>query len=98
MSSYIIDITAKILIFKENENKYLLDKILDTVGQKGTGKWSVDVSLDLEMPINVRADSVYQRYMSMLKDERIDLANAYPRDIISLKHEKNHIEELAGTL
>jgi len=71
LDSYLIEITAEILAKKDEDGSPLVAKILDTAGQKGTGKWSVESSLDLGIPITLMAEAVYARCVSALKDERV---------------------------
>lgn len=70
LSSYLIEITRDILKFREND-KPLIENILDTAGQKGTGKWTVISSLDLGAPLTLIGEAVYARALSSLKDERV---------------------------
>jgi 6-phosphogluconate dehydrogenase len=70
LDSFLIEITANILAYKEN-GEPLIDKILDTAGQKGTGKWTVIDSAELGIPITLIAEAVYSRCVSALKDERV---------------------------
>src|SRR6185369_2986621 len=71
LDSYLIEITRDILAFKDADGQPLVDKILDTAGQKGTGKWTVISSQDLGIPITLMAEAVYSRCVSALKDERV---------------------------
>ena len=71
LDSYLIEITSKIFTFKDEDGSYLLDHILDTAGQKGTGKWTVTSGLDEGMPITLIAEAVFARMISALKDERV---------------------------
>ena len=71
LDSYLIEITSKILPFKDTDGQPLVDKILDAAGQKGTGKWTVISSMDLGIPITLIAEAVYSRCVSALKDERV---------------------------
>jgi 6-phosphogluconate dehydrogenase len=71
LNSYLIEITRDILAFKENGYP-LVDKILDTAGQKGTGKWTVVASLDNGAPLTLIGEAVYGRTLSALKDERVE--------------------------
>ncbi|MEG1615589.1 MAG: decarboxylating NADP(+)-dependent phosphogluconate dehydrogenase [Bacteroidales bacterium] len=98
LSSYLIEITADILDFKELDGKYLVDMILDTAGQKGTGRWSVESALQEGIPLTVIAEAVFQRGLSFQKEERVDLSYAYPRETITVKGSKIHIEELEASL
>ncbi|MDB5178839.1 MAG: 6-phosphogluconate dehydrogenase [Patescibacteria group bacterium] len=71
LDSYLIQITSEILAFKDNDGTPLVDKILDTAGQKGTGKWTVMSSAELGQPVTVIAEALYARCLSALKDERL---------------------------
>ena len=71
LDSYLIEITRDILAFKDTDGTPLVDKILDTAGQKGTGKWTVINSQELGIPITLMAEAVYSRCVSALKDERV---------------------------
>jgi 6-phosphogluconate dehydrogenase len=74
LNSYLIEITRDILAFKDADGQPLVDKILDTAGQKGTGKWTVISSQDLGIPITLIAEAVYARCISALKEERVAAA------------------------
>jgi 6-phosphogluconate dehydrogenase len=74
LNSYLIEITRDILAFKDTDGQPLVDKILDTAGQKGTGKWTVISSQDLGIPITLIAEAVYSRCISALKEERVAAA------------------------
>ena len=71
LDSYLIEISRDILGKKDDDGQPLVDKILDTAGQKGTGKWTVINSQDLGIPITLMAEAVYSRCVSALKDERV---------------------------
>jgi 6-phosphogluconate dehydrogenase len=71
LNSYLVEITRDILAFKDKDGQPLVDKILDTAGQKGTGKWTVISSQDLGIPITLIAEAVYARMISALKEERV---------------------------
>src|SRR5436190_11618143 len=72
LDSYLIEITRDILAFKEPDGKPLVDRILDTAGQKGTGKWTVMDSMELGIPITLIAEAVFSRCVSALKSERVE--------------------------
>src|SRR3982751_6288339 len=74
LDSYLIEISRDILAKKDTDGAPLVDKILDTAGQKGTGKWTVINSQDLGIPITLMAEAVYSRCVSALKDERVKAA------------------------
>lgn len=71
LNSYLIEITSDILAFKDLDGEPLIDKILDTAGQKGTGKWTGTVALELGVPLTLIAESVFSRCLSAMKDERV---------------------------
>ena len=71
LQSYLIEITRDILNSKEN-NKPIVENILDTAGQKGTGKWTVIASLDMGAPLTLISESVFARSLSALKEERVE--------------------------
>ena len=73
LDSYLIEITADIIGFKEN-NEYVLDTILDKAGQKGTGKWTGINALELGIPLTLIGEAVFARCLSAIKDERIAAA------------------------
>jgi 6-phosphogluconate dehydrogenase len=74
LDSYLIEITRDILAYKEPDGTPLVDRILDTAGQKGTGKWTVIDSMEMGIPITLIAEAVYSRCVSSLKDERVAAA------------------------
>jgi 6-phosphogluconate dehydrogenase len=71
LDSYLIEITRDILAFKDTDGKALVDKILDTAGQKGTGKWTGIAALDLGIPLTLIGEAVFARCLSAIKDERV---------------------------
>jgi 6-phosphogluconate dehydrogenase len=71
LNSYLIEITADILAFRDEDGKPLVDKILDKAGQKGTGKWTVTAALDQGIPLTLIGEAVFSRCLSAIKDERI---------------------------
>ena len=74
LDSYLIEISRDILAKKDEDGQPLVEKILDTAGQKGTGKWTVVNSQDLGIPITLIAEAVYSRCVSALKEERVKAA------------------------
>jgi 6-phosphogluconate dehydrogenase len=71
LDSYLIEISSLIFAKKDEDGKPLVDKILDTAGQKGTGKWTVISALDTGQPVTLIGESVFARCLSALKDERV---------------------------
>ncbi len=76
LSSFLLSATINILRKKEN-GKFLLDYILDKAEQKGTGKWSVEISLETGIPCPAIAAAVFSRYVSMLKEDRVKYSKLY---------------------
>lgn len=71
LDSYLIEITRDILGYKNENGEAVLDKILDTAGQKGTGKWAVTSALDVGQPLTLIGEAVFARCLSALKNERV---------------------------
>jgi 6-phosphogluconate dehydrogenase len=71
LDSYLIEITRDILAYKE-DGEALVEKILDTAGQKGTGKWTGIAALDIGVPLTLIGESVFARVLSSQKDERVE--------------------------
>ncbi|MGC9151794.1 MAG: decarboxylating NADP(+)-dependent phosphogluconate dehydrogenase [Microbacter sp.] len=72
LNSYLIEITRDILAYKDADGTPLVDKILDTAGQKGTGKWTAVTALDLGIPLTLIGESVFARCLSAQKDLRVE--------------------------
>jgi len=72
LNSYLIEITRDILAYKDTDGNPLVDKILDTAGQKGTGKWTGIAALDLGIPLTLIGEAVFSRCLSALKNERVN--------------------------
>jgi 6-phosphogluconate dehydrogenase len=72
LDSYLIEITRDILAYKDTDGKPLVDKILDTAGQKGTGKWTAVAALDLGIPLTLIGEAVFSRCLSAVKNERVE--------------------------
>lgn len=81
LNSYLIEISSAILAHKEQNGQYLIDSILDTAGQKGTGKWSVINSLEYGSPLNLISAAVYERSLSANKNLRVEAAAAFSRRV-----------------
>lgn len=71
LDSFLIEITGNILAFRDTDGSALVDHILDTAGQKGTGKWTVIDSAELAQPVTLIAEAVYARCVSAMKEERV---------------------------
>lgn len=72
LDSYLIEITRDILAFKDEDGGPLVEKILDTAGQKGTGKWTGISALDLGIPLTLIGEAVFSRCLSAIKEERVE--------------------------
>lgn len=80
LESYLIEITGDILAYKDRDGKPLVDKILDTAGQKGTGKWMSVAALDKGTPLTLISEAVFSRCLSAQKDERVAASKHFPRE------------------
>ncbi|MDD4011566.1 MAG: decarboxylating NADP(+)-dependent phosphogluconate dehydrogenase [Sphaerochaetaceae bacterium] len=77
LDSYLIEITRDILSRKDEDGQPLVDKILDTAGQKGTGKWTGISALDEGVPLTLIAEAVFARCLSAMKDQRVEADAAF---------------------
>jgi len=102
LDSFLIEITAQIFAKKDDDEKTpMVDVILDTAGQKGTGKWTAISALDLGMPVTLIGESVFARCLSALKDERVKAAKILEgpgKNSISAEHKAEFIEEVRRAL
>jgi len=101
LDSFLIEITAEILSKKDEEDgQPMVDKILDTAGQKGTGKWTAISALDLGMPVTLIGEAVFGRCLSAIKEERVRASKvlaAPPKS--DIKHDKKtFIEDVRRAL
>ncbi|GEQ60790.1 NADP-dependent phosphogluconate dehydrogenase [Vagococcus lutrae] len=84
LDSYLMEITADILTRKDEETgKPIVDVILDAAGNKGTGKWTSQSALDLGVPLPLITESVFARYISAMKDERVAASKIIPAPTVS---------------
>ncbi len=88
LDSYLIDITTNILAYKDADGKPLVDKILDTAGQKGTGKWTSQAALDEGSPLTLISEAVFSRCLSAIKDERVYAAGQFDKKAPAFKGDK----------
>ena len=100
LDSYLIEITRDILAKKDEEGRYVLDYILDTAGQKGTGKWTAISALDLGEPLTLISESVYARCLSALKEERTEASKILegPKPVRFTGDRKAFLEDLRKAL
>jgi len=99
LDSYLIEITRDILAYKDTDGQPLVDKILDTAGQKGTGKWTVVASRELGIPVTLIAEAVYARCVSAMKDERVAASKKLkgPKPVIATERAK-FVEDIRKAL
>jgi 6-phosphogluconate dehydrogenase len=74
LDSYLIEITRDIMGYRDERGEPIVEKILDTAGQKGTGKWTAVSALDMGIPLTLIGEAVLARFLSALKDERVEAA------------------------
>ncbi len=102
LKSYLIDITADILTRKDDlgTGKPIVDVILDRAGNKGTGKWSSQSALELGVPQSLITESVYARYISAMKDERVAASQVLPNPEFDLGdvNKKELVEKIRRAL
>ena len=89
LNSYLIGITADICRVRDTDGGYLLDRILDIAGQKGTGKWTAEAALEESDPLTLITEAVHARFLSAMADERSKASALY-------RSENNDIHEHAG--
>ena len=88
LDSYLVEITRDIMAYKDTDGSPLVEKILDTAGQKGTGKWTGVIALDLGVPLTLIAESVFARCISALKDERVEASKVIAGPVKSFTGDK----------
>ncbi|NQV34887.1 MAG: decarboxylating NADP(+)-dependent phosphogluconate dehydrogenase [Phycisphaeraceae bacterium] len=91
LDSYLIEITRDILGYKDEAGEEVLDQILDTAGQKGTGKWTGIAALDLGMPLTLIGEAVFARCLSAMKDERVAASKVLSGPMTTFKGCKNQL-------
>jgi 6-phosphogluconate dehydrogenase len=100
LDSYLIEITADIFSKKDEDGQPMVDKILDTAGQKGTGKWTGISSLELGVPVTLIGEAVYARCLSAMKEERVEASKVLKADVHAPKiaDRAAYIEEVRRAL
>ena len=91
LSSYLIEITANILKYKDKDGTYLVDNILDTAGEKGTGKWTAAVALELGSSLTLIGEAVFARYLSSLKDQRVVASKQLNGPVVNFSGDKEKV-------
>jgi 6-phosphogluconate dehydrogenase len=85
LDSYLIDITEQIFAKKDDDGEAIVEKILDTAGQKGTGKWTAISALDTGTPVTLIGEAVFSRCLSAIKDERVRASAILPGPAAAVK-------------
>jgi 6-phosphogluconate dehydrogenase len=99
LDSYLIEITRDILAFKDEDGKPLVDKILDTAGQKGTGKWTAISALDHGIALTLIGEAVFSRCLSAVKSERVEASKVLHGPKIEFKGDRqSFINDLKDAL
>ena len=99
LDSYLIEITRDILAKKDEDGAPLVDKILDTAGQKGTGKWTAISALDEGVPLTLIGEAVFARCLSAMKEERVVAADVFPHAVPAFEGDKEaFIEDIRKAL
>ncbi|MEJ2194807.1 MAG: decarboxylating NADP(+)-dependent phosphogluconate dehydrogenase [Ignavibacteriaceae bacterium] len=99
LDSYLIEITRDILAYKDEDGSPLVEKILDTAGQKGTGKWTGISALDLGVPLTLIGESVFARCLSAMKDQRVEASKVLNGpDVKFAGDKKQFVDDLKNAL
>lgn len=99
LDSYLIEITRDILGYKDEDGEALVEKILDTAGQKGTGKWTGVEALNLGIPLTLIGESVFARCLSAIKEERVAASKILTGPTPSFKGDRSaFIEDIKKAL
>ncbi|MBQ3611463.1 MAG: NADP-dependent phosphogluconate dehydrogenase, partial [Firmicutes bacterium] len=93
LDSYLIEITRDILGYKDENGETVVEYILDTAGQKGTGRWTATSALDQGVPLTLIGEAVFSRCLSAMKDERAVAAKRFPRTIKPYEGDKKEFIE-----
>ena len=88
LDSYLIEITRDILAYKDDDGNAVIDLILDTAGQKGTGKWTAVAALDEGQPLTLIGEAVFARCLSALKEERVAAAKVLKGKVANFDGDK----------
>lgn len=89
LDSYLIEITSKIFTLKDEDGSPLVDKILDSAGQKGTGKWTSVAALDEGVPLTLITEAVFARMLSSMKEERVEASKELTGPQVDFKGERD---------
>ena len=99
LDSYLIEITRDILAYKDEDGEAIVNKILDTAGQKGTGKWTGIAALDEGVPLTLIGEAVFSRCLSAMKEERVRASKVFPHEKPEFKGDREaFIEDIRKAL
>jgi len=93
LNSYLIEISSDILKYKDEDGEPIVDKILDSAGQKGTGKWTGIAALNEGVPLTLIGEAVFARCLSAMKDERVEASKALPGPDLKFEGDKKSMVE-----
>jgi 6-phosphogluconate dehydrogenase len=93
LNSYLIEISRDIMAFRDEDGEPLVEKILDTAGQKGTGKWTGVTALHLGTPLTLIGEAVFSRCLSAQKEERVKASNIISGPEISFSGDRQAMIE-----
>lgn len=79
LDSYLMEITRDIMHFRDENGEVVVEKILDVAGQKGTGKWTIEASLEESVPVTLISEAVFARCLAAMKQERIKASTLYQK-------------------
>ncbi|CCJ28741.1 unnamed protein product, partial [Pneumocystis jirovecii] len=79
LNSFLIEITCNIFRYKDDNDEYIIDRIMDSAGQKGTGKWTAISAFDLGVPATLISEAVFSRFLSNMQEERINVSKKFQR-------------------
>ena len=88
LDSYLIEITRDILGYKDEKGETVVNYILDTAGQKGTGKWTGIAALDEGVPLTLIGEAVFSRCLSAIKEERVAAIKVFPKTYPAFEGDK----------
>ena len=88
LNSYLIEITGDILGYKDENGETVVEHILDTAGQKGTGRWTATSALDQGVPLTLIGEAVFSRCLSAMKEERVAASQRFPKAIPTFEGDK----------
>lgn len=99
LNSYLIGITADILSYRDEKGETTVEHILDTAGQKGTGKWTAIAALEEGVPLTLIGEAVFARCLSAQKEDRVRASALYPRETPTFTGDKSaFIEKIRRAL